>query len=130
MVRAENLKPSSIRNRAVTFSNTKNGKVRTVPISQELEQRLKQHWKEYGPFTSSIGAFRRALEKTTIELPKGQAAHVLRHTFASHFMMNSGNILTLQKILGHFAVTVTMRYAHLAPKHLEEAVKLAPVTHW
>jgi hypothetical protein len=25
---------------------------------------------------------------------------------------------------------VTMRDAHLAPKHLEEAIKLAPVTHW
>ncbi len=124
---AENLKPSSVRNRAVTFSNTKNGKVRTVPISQELEQRLLQHWKTYGPFTSSIGAFRRALEKTTIELPKGQAAHVLRHTFASHFMMNGGNILTLQKILGHSAVTVTMRYAHLSPDHLQDAVLLSPV---
>jgi len=111
----------------VTFSNTKNGKVRTVPISQELEQRLKQHWKEYGLFTSSIGAFRRALEKTTIELPKGQAAHVLRHTFASHFMMNGGNILTLQKILGHSAVTVTMRYAHLSPDHLQDAVLFSPL---
>ncbi|WP_222101899.1 hypothetical protein [Methylomonas koyamae] len=32
---------------------------------------------------------------------KGQLTHVLRHTFASHFMMNGGNILTLQKILGN-----------------------------
>ena len=27
--------------------------------------------------------------------------HGLRHTFASHFMMAGGNILTLQKLLGH-----------------------------
>jgi site-specific recombinase XerD len=124
---AESLKPSSVRNCSVTFSNTKNGKVRTVPISQDLEHRLHQHWKMYGPFTSSIGAFRRALDKTTIELPKGQAAHVLRHTFASHFMMNGGNILTLQKILGHSAVSVTMRYAHLSKEHLTDAVRFAPV---
>ncbi|PSL12660.1 site-specific recombinase XerD [Marinobacterium halophilum] len=125
---AQNLKPTSVRNRAVTFSNTKNGKVRTVPISQDLEQRLQEHWKVYGPFTSSIGAFRRALEKTTIELPKGQAAHVLRHSFASHFMMNGGNILTLQKILGHSAVTVTMRYAHLSPDHLQESLRFSPLS--
>ncbi len=125
---AQNLKPSSVRNSAVTFSNTKNGKVRTVPISKELEQRLREHWKLYGPFTSAIGAFRRALERTTIELPKGQAAHVLRHTFASHFMMNGGNILTLQKILGHSAVTVTMRYAHLSADHLQDAVLFSPVS--
>ncbi len=125
---AQNLKTTSVRNGAVTFGNIKNGIVRTVPISQDLEQRLHEHWKVYGPFTGSIGAFRRALEKTTIELPKGQAAHVLRHTFASHFMMNGGNILTLQEILGHSAVTVTMRYAHLSPDHFQDALSFSPLS--
>jgi integrase len=41
--------------------------------------------------------------------------HDLRHTFASHWVMNSGDIFKLQKILGHKSVTMTMRYAHLAP---------------
>ncbi|QSR33733.1 integrase [Marinobacterium iners] len=127
---AENLKPVSLVNNVVTFSNTKSGKVRSVPISAELSHFLHEHWRLHGNFTSSIGAFRRVLEKTGIQLPKGQATHVLRHTFASHFVMKGGNILTLQRILGHSSVKVTMRYAHLAPKHLEEAVKLAPVTHW
>jgi len=127
---AENLKPSSLVNNVVTFSNTKSGKVRSVPISAELSQFLQEHWQQHGQFTSTIGSFRRVLERTGIKLPKGQATHVLRHTFASHFVMKGGNILTLQRILGHSSVKVTMRYAHLAPKHLEEAVKLAPVTHW
>ncbi len=41
--------------------------------------------------------------------------------------MNGGNILTLQKILGHTTVAMTMRYAHLAPDHLQDAVRLGPV---
>ena len=41
--------------------------------------------------------------------------HTLRHTFASHFIMAGGNILTLQKILGHSDVKITLIYAHLAP---------------
>ena len=53
--------------------------------------------------------------------------HVLRHTFASHFMMNGGNILALQKILGHSSLTMAMRYAHLAPDHLQEATALNPL---
>jgi integrase len=44
--------------------------------------------------------------------------HDLRHTFASHFMMNGGNIYDLQKILGHSSLEMTQRYAHLAPEHL------------
>lgn len=124
---AENLNPSAVRNGAVTFSNTKNGKVRTVPVDPKLFDRLQQHWAFYGPFTFSQSAFKRALDRTSIQLPKGQSSHVLRHTFASHFMMNGGNILTLQKILGHSTVTVTMRYAHLSPDHLHDAIKYGPV---
>jgi site-specific recombinase XerD len=36
-------------------------------------------------------------------------------------MMRVRNILTLQRILGHASLTTTMRYAQLAPNHLEEA---------
>ncbi|WP_392339709.1 tyrosine-type recombinase/integrase [Moritella marina] len=51
------------------------------------------------------------------ELPEGQMSHVLRHTFASHVMMNSGNILVLQQILGHAPIDDRMKYSHLPPEH-------------
>jgi len=41
--------------------------------------------------------------------------HDLRHTFASHWMMDGGDIFKLQRILGHQSIQMTMRYAHLAP---------------
>ena len=53
---------------------------------------------------------------------------MLRHTFASHFIMNGGNLLTLQKILGHQTINMTMRYAHLAPDHLSEALIYNPLS--
>ena len=49
--------------------------------------------------------------------------HTLRHTFASHFIMAGGNILTLQKILGHSDVKMTMIYAHLAPDYLGQEME-------
>lgn len=124
---AEKLIPSRMHQGLITFSGTKSGKVRSIPISSDLESRIRLHWRMHGPFTSSITSFRRALARTTIKLPKGQAAHVLRHTFASHFMQNGGNILTLQKILGHSTIVMTMRYAHLAPDHLLDAIRLGPM---
>jgi hypothetical protein len=41
--------------------------------------------------------------------------------------MNGGNILTLQKILGHSDIKMTMRYAHLSPDHLADAITLNPI---
>ncbi|GHD43490.1 Site-specific recombinase XerD [Marinobacter persicus] len=125
---AEGLTLARLKPYRVTYDQTKSGKKRSVPISKAFYLELKEHLEEWGSFgTSTISAFRRAVDRTGIQLPDGQCAHILRHTFASHFMMNGGNILALQKILGHSSIAMTMRYAHLAPDHLEEAVTLNPM---
>lgn len=50
--------------------------------------------------------------------PLRRGWHALRHTFASHFVMQGGSVLTLAKILGHASLKVTMVYAHLTPDFL------------
>jgi integrase len=49
--------------------------------------------------------------------------HDLRHTFASNYMMNGGNVFDLQKLLGHTKIDMTMRYAHLSPNHLQGSLR-------
>lgn len=44
--------------------------------------------------------------------------HALHHTFASHFVMVGGNLLALQKILGHSKFEMTQIYSHLAPDYM------------
>ena len=122
---AESLTSRQISNNQITYINTKGGKNRTIPISSELAEELPM--KTGKLFTSCISAFRVALKRTEIELPKGQATHVLRHTFASSFMIKGGNILVLQQILGHSNITDTMRYAHFSKTHLEDAIRLNPL---
>ena len=47
--------------------------------------------------------------------------HDLRHSFASNYMMNGGNVFDLQKLLGHTDIKMTMRYAHFTPDHLQNS---------
>ncbi|WP_273837979.1 phage integrase [Providencia rettgeri] len=123
---ASRLKGEQVQNCRVTFLKTKNGKMRTVPISEELEKVIKT--KPSGQlFKVNYEDFRQSLRRIKPDLPEGQATHVLRHTFASHFMMNGGNIIALQQILGHANIQQTMAYAHLAPDYLQFAITLNPL---
>ncbi|WP_192033446.1 site-specific integrase [Pantoea agglomerans] len=121
----EQLTRSQLSPNKITFTKTKGKKNRTVPIPAWLYEELEPlQGKMFKPCYKD---FRNALALTDIKLVEGQMTHVLRHTFASHFMMNGGNILVLQRILGHANIRETMRYAHFAPDHLEEAAELNPL---
>ncbi len=124
---AQALRPERIRGNALVFANTKSKRVRMVPVTPELVAAIKKHWQTYGPFTNCIGVFRLVLLSTSIKPPRGQASHILRHTFAAHFIMGGGHIVTLKEILGHASLNMTMRYAHLAPEHLHDAIRLGPL---
>ncbi|MNV80886.1 site-specific tyrosine recombinase XerC [compost metagenome] len=41
--------------------------------------------------------------------------------------MGGGHIVTLKEILGHASLSMTLRYAHLAPEHLHDAIRLGPM---
>lgn len=121
---AATVKPSQVANGRITFTGTKNGKNRSVPLAPDLYEMVRTH----APLTDGMNTFKRAVAKLDLNLPKGQMTHVLRHTFASWFMINGGNIVTLQRVLGHGSIMMTMRYAHLSPEHLNEAAALNPLT--
>ncbi|TDS93443.1 phage integrase [Erwinia rhapontici] len=123
---ASNLGAMQVRMQRVSYVATKNGKNRVVPISEELEKLIKT--KATGKlFKVDYENFRIKLRTVVPDLPRGQATHVLRHTFASHFMINGGNIVTLRDILGHAGIQQTLIYAHFSPDFLQHAVTLNPL---
>ena len=127
---ANNLTAQCLLAYRLIYRETKNGKSRTVPIDPKLSEYLRKvafPVKSGRLLDGAQGAFRKAVERSGIQLPRGQLTHVLRHTFASHLIMNGGDILTLQKVLGHSDLKITMRYAHLAPDYMRRVVDLCPL---
>ena len=121
---AATLRPSQVTNGKVTFTGTKTGKNRSVPIDSALESLILDN----APLVDGVNTFKRTIKKLGWKLPTGQMTHILRHTFASHFMMNGGNIIALQRILGHATLAMTVRYSHLSPDHLTDAIKFNPIS--
>ncbi|EOX7389071.1 tyrosine-type recombinase/integrase [Enterobacter quasiroggenkampii] len=125
---AESVTTKQIKNLKDSFFKTKGNRNRTVPISQEFYDALPKPEKPGRFFKSCYSAFCKAVERAELSLPDGQLSHVLRHTFASHFMMKGGNILVLKSILGHTDIKMTRRYSHFSPVHLDEALKINPLS--
>lgn len=123
----ESLTMSQIGDDRVTFIKTKAGKNRTVPLDSKICTELKALSDEQ-LFQKSYAAFRKCLRTCSFTLRENQATHVLRHTFATHFIANGGNILALKEILGHSDIKMTMIYAQYSPEHLEQAKYLNPLT--
>lgn len=124
-------------------SVAKNRKGREVPVSREVLRELKKlheesttyfgHHEEifmnaYGePFTAET--FRRRLhrlkEKTGL---KKIHPHMFRHTFIRNYLLNGGDLFTVQKIVDHADIKTTRRYVQMEDEHIRmQHNKFSPV---
>jgi len=121
------------KNRIITVQESKSGKKRMIPMDDTLYETLKvlparfkrgyvflSPVKEGKPCYDFKRQFGNAVKKAGIENIR---FHDLRHTFASHLIMAGVDLMTVKELLGHASVTMTMRYAHLAPDHRMRAIK-------
>ncbi|HBQ1809026.1 phage integrase [Klebsiella aerogenes] len=125
---AVRLKAEHIIQNRVTFVKTKTNKPRMVPVSTDVAALIIDNKKGFLFAGAAYPEFRRILREVKPDLPSGQATHALRHSFATHFMINGGSIITLQRILGHSRIEQTMVYAHFAPEYLQDAIRFNPLS--
>ena len=110
---------------------TKGGTSRSVPLTKRARVILeaRRELESVGPF-ASIGprqledGWNRARAQMGLEGDKGFTPHCLRHGCASRLVQAGVPILTVKELLGHAKLETTLIYAHLAPRNLEEAVRL------
>lgn len=130
------LKWEQIRNGLIMLEGgmVKSGKGRQIPVNEDLdmvfkEVRRQNHLKSEFVFCDSQGrrfndvrsSFSGACRRAGVE---NFRFHDLRHTFASRLVMRGASIKAVQELLGHSTLNMTMRYAHLSPEHLKDAVNL------
>jgi integrase len=107
----------------IRLERTKSGRRREVPMRQVVYDVLARL---PGPREGRVWpgerirtAWERAVERARLD---DWHFHDCRHHFASWFMMRGGNLLALSRILGHAKLSMTEKYAHLAPDHLRNEI--------
>ncbi len=116
----------------ITIPRTKHGEKRHVPINSAARVALEAMWlRRTAPGYVCPGAegerardwrrwFEEAAHSGGIE---NFHWHDLRHTFASRLVMAGVDLRSVQELLGHKTIAMTVRYSHLAPTHLQEAIE-------
>lgn len=115
----------------------KGGKVRLCFIDERTESLLREYMRTRKDNCNALVVSlqnKERMTRTNVELLVKNAArragiakrvtpHTLRHSYATNFLRNGGNIAYLSKMMGHKSVDTTMVYTHLVDNDLEEQYK-------
>lgn len=115
----------------VEAGNAKSGKARHLPLNEEALDVLKRWKKQHGSnglvFPSPKGGQFDNINKAWVGVATSAKLnnfnfHDLRHDFASKLVMAGVDLNTVRELMGHADIKMTLRYAHLAPGKLADAV--------
>jgi len=115
----------------ILVRTSKNGESRHVEMNgllvetlRQLERRPQNPYvfgsREGNPYNDFRKSFKSALAAAGIT---DFRFHDLRHTFASHLVMNGVDVMTVKELLGHKTIQMTLRYSHLSQGHKKKAVE-------
>ena len=125
------LRWSEVRDDALVLADSKTG-ARKVALNSQARSILERQPRDAGSFV--FPSPRDPARPRSRDLPlwyrvrreadiQDVRLHDLRHSFASHAVMNGVPVPVLSRLLGHSSVRMTLRYAHLGDREIELAAE-------
>jgi len=123
-----NLKWSNVnfKERVIRVTDTKTGEARAVYITPPVEDALRTIARRLDTDLIFPDIHPTSVTKAFLRSCRGVGIthfrfHDLRHNFASYLAMKGHSLRTIQQLLGHKDIRMSLRYAHLSEAHLRDA---------
>ena len=126
-----NLRWTEVQDDMLALADSKTGP-RKVPLNSKARRILERQPRSSSPFVypspsnptkprgAKLGLWYRVRREAGIEDVR---VHDLRHTMASHAVMNGVPVPVVSRMLGHSNVRMTLRYAHVGDRDIEAAAE-------
>jgi site-specific recombinase XerD len=122
----------SFKRKRIKLEGTKNGSDREIPMNKTCISAFEALYKRrphngrvhQSKFKHDLNDSRAWFERCVEDAGIVKFTwHCLRHTFISRLVMKGVDLRTVQELVGHKTISMTVRYAHLAPEHNQAAVE-------
>jgi len=123
----------NIRKRDIDFASStirvfgKGAKERVVLVTPELASKLDTYAKDMSNDDLIFNVSSRTVQRhikvlaANAGIDKHVTPHKVRHSMATHFVQNGGNVVALKSLLGHESLNTTQIYTHYSVNELREA---------
>lgn len=120
----------------INITHTKNRKALIIPMNSDIKKILQEYIRHrggekddflfcniYGKQLAKSTMIHTLLEYNRARGVEKSGTHRYRHTFAKKWVLMNGNIVTLQKILGHSSLQMTQNYINLLVSDMKKDVE-------
>lgn len=136
-----------LENNVILVRSQKTKNFRIIPINGELAETLvwlmryyvnpssmqvsirHANQKEYlfcHPDGSRIESIKKSFNNACTKAGIKATPHTIRHTFASHLVMNQVDLVSIKELLGHSSISTTMIYSHVSREYKSQTVARLP----
>ena len=118
----QKLSPDNFENDMLFFTSEKTTKIQKIKLNQSALSFIDPEVIFYGSFTGEYINRELKFIAKACGITKKISFHVARHTFATNYILSGGNVVNLQKLLGHSKITETMIYVQIVDSLQEKEI--------
>lgn len=125
-----NIKVQDVTDSMIAVWVNKSDRPRSIPMTDRVKEVVRRRLKTSNELFPTLNRdkvshyWRKVRDFLKLNHDDQFVPHAMRHTFCSRLVQRGVDIVSVKELAGHSTIVVTMRYAHLNPNNLKDAINV------